>query len=254
MSYQPTTETSHAKSSFGALFVGALGVVYGDIGTSPLYTLHECFAGEHPLEVDKGNILGILSLVFWAIMLIVSIKYVLVTMRADNRGEGGSLALLALLSKACDTRPWLPPVIATLGIAAAALFYGDSTITPAISVLSAIEGLEVAAPGLEDYVIPITIAILVGLFAIQRKGTAAMGTLFGPVMMAWFGILAVLGLRNIVKAPVVLEALSPHFALMFLFNHGINGFLSLASVVLAVTGGEALYADMGHFGRKPIAL
>jgi KUP system potassium uptake protein len=254
MSFQPTTNTGHAKSSFGALFVGALGVVYGDIGTSPLYTLHECFAGEHPLTVDKGNILGILSLVFWSIMLIVSVKYVLVTMRADNRGEGGSLALLALLSKACDTRPWLPPVIATLGIAAAALFYGDSTITPAISVLSAIEGLEVAAPGLEDYVIPITIAILVGLFAIQRKGTAAMGTLFGPVMMSWFAILAILGIRNIVKAPVVFAALSPHYALMFLFNHGLNGFLSLASVVLAVTGGEALYADMGHFGRKPIAL
>lgn len=254
MTEQMTKAEGCEKSSFGTLLVGALGIVYGDIGTSPLYTLHECFAGEHPLAVDKGNVLGILSLIFWSITLIVSIKYVIVTMRANNRGEGGSLALLAMLHQAGEGRPWLPPLVATLGIAAAALFYGDSTITPAVSVLSAIEGLEVAAPALEDYVLPITLTILVGLFAIQRKGTALVGSMFGPVMIVWFIILAILGLRNIAKAPLVLAALSPHYGALFMMNHGLVGFLSLGAVVLAVTGGEALYADMGHFGRTPIAL
>jgi KUP system potassium uptake protein len=242
------------KSSFGGLILGALGVVYGDIGTSPLYTLHECFAGEHPLTVDRDNILGILSLIVWALTIIVSIKYIIVTMRANNHGEGGSLALLALLHQVKNGPTWLMPVVGTLGIAAAALFYGDSTITPAISVLSAIEGLSVAAPGLTDYVTPITIAILLVLFAIQRKGTTLVGTLFGPVMIAWFVILAILGIRNIVKAPLVFAALSPHYGMLFLYHHGTLGFLALASVVLAVTGGEALYADMGHFGRAPIGL
>jgi len=251
---QTTKAEGCEKSSFGALLIGALGVVYGDIGTSPLYTLHECFAGEHPLAVDKANILGILSLIFWSITLIVSIKYVIVTMRANNRGEGGSLALLAMLHQTAERHSWMPPLVGTLGIAAAALFYGDSTITPAISVLSAIEGLEVAAPALEDYVIPITLAILVVLFAIQRKGTALVGSLFGPVMIVWFSILAILGLKNIIKAPLVLAALSPHYGALFMMNHGVTGFLSLGAVVLAVTGGEALYADMGHFGRNPIAL
>ncbi len=243
------------KSSLGGLFIGALGVVYGDIGTSPLYTLHECFAGEHPLTVDRDNVLGILSLIFWSIMLIVSVKYVIVTMRAHNRGEGGSLALYALLHQAGDGgRRWLTPLVATLGIMATALFYGDSTITPAISVLSAIEGLQVATPSLESYVIPITIAILVALFAIQRKGTATVGIVFGPVMIVWFTILGILGMKGIAKAPLVLAALSPHYAALFLWHHGTAGFLSLAAVVLAVTGGEALYADMGHFGRTPVAL
>ncbi len=242
------------KSSFGGLVLGALGVVYGDIGTSPLYTLHECFAGEHPLTVDRDNILGVLSLIVWALTIIVSIKYIIVTMRANNHGEGGSLALLALLHQVRNGPPWLAPLVATLGIAAAALFYGDSTITPAISVLSAIEGLSVATSGLGDYVIPITIAILVVLFAIQRKGTALVGALFGPVMIAWFVILAVLGVQNIVKAPLVFAALSPHYGALFLYHHAMMGFLALGSVVLAVTGGEALYADMGHFGRAPIGL
>ena len=242
------------KSSFGGLILGALGVVYGDIGTSPLYTLHECFAGEHPLVVDRDNILGILSLIVWALTIIVSIKYVIVTMRANNHGEGGSLALLALLHQVKHAPPWLTPLVATLGIAAAALFYGDSTITPAISVLSAIEGLSVAAPALVDYITPITIAILVVLFAIQRKGTALVGALFGPVMIIWFITLAVLGVRNIVKAPVVFAALSPHYGALFLYHHGSLGFLALGAVVLAVTGGEALYADMGHFGRAPIGV
>jgi KUP system potassium uptake protein len=242
------------KSGFGSLLIGALGVVYGDIGTSPLYTLHECFAGEHPVPVNRGTVLGILSLIFWAIMLVVSVKYVLVAMRADNRGEGGCLALLALLAEVRKRQPWLSPLVVTLGIAAAALFYGDSTITPAISVLSAIEGLEVAAPALEDYVLPITVVILLGLFAIQRKGTATVGVLFGPVMLVWFCVLAILGAKNIAKAPLVLAALSPHYAALFLYHHGTLGFLALAAVVLALTGAEALYADMGHFGRPPIAV
>jgi KUP system potassium uptake protein len=249
------TETRHShKSSFGGLVLGALGVVYGDIGTSPLYTLHECFAGEHPLAVDRDNILGILSLIVWALTIIVSIKYIIVTMRANNHGEGGSLALLALLHQVKNGPAWLPSLVAMLGIAAAALFYGDSTITPAVSVLSAIEGLSVATPAFTDYVLPITIAILLVLFAIQRKGTALVGVVFGPVMIAWFVILAILGVRNIVKAPLVFAALSPHYGAMFLYHHGTLGFLSLAAVVLAVTGGEALYADMGHFGRAPIGL
>jgi KUP system potassium uptake protein len=249
------TETRHShKSSFGGLLLGALGVVYGDIGTSPLYTLHECFAGEHPLAVDRDNILGILSLIVWALTIIVSIKYIIVTMRANNHGEGGSLALLALLHQVKNGPAWLPSVVAMLGIAAAALFYGDSTITPAVSVLSAIEGLSVATPAFADYVLPITIAILLVLFAIQRKGTTLVGVVFGPVMIAWFVILAILGIRNIVKAPLVFAALSPHYGAMFLYHHGTMGFLSLAAVVLAVTGGEALYADMGHFGRAPIGL
>jgi len=249
------SETRHSqKSSFGGLVLGALGIVYGDIGTSPLYTLHECFAGEHPLAVDRDNILGILSLIVWALTIIVSIKYIIVTMRANNHGEGGSLALLALLHQVKNGPPWLPAVVAMLGIAAAALFYGDSTITPAVSVLSAIEGLSVATPGLADYILPITIAILLVLFAIQRKGTTLVGVVFGPVMIAWFVILAILGVRNIVKAPLVFAALSPHYGVMFLYHHGTLGFLSLAAVVLAVTGGEALYADMGHFGRAPIGL
>src|SRR5579859_1394712 len=211
------------KSSFGGLVLGAVGVVYGDIGTSPLYTLHECFAGEHPLPLDRDNILGILSLIVWALTIIVSIKYVIVTMRANNHGEGGSLALLALLHQVTNGPRWLPPVVAVLGIAAAALFYGDSTITPAISVLSAIEGLGVATQGLDDYIIPITLAILVVLFAIQRKGTALVGAMFGPVMIVWFVIIAILGLRNIVKAPLVFMALSPHYGALFLFHHGSLG-------------------------------
>jgi KUP system potassium uptake protein len=250
---EQNTSADTGKSSLGALFVGALGVVYGDIGTSPLYTLHECFAGEHPLDVDRGNVLGILSLIFWSIMMIVSIKYVIVTMKASNRGEGGSLALLAMLHHV-GGKPWLTPLVSTLGIAAAALFYGDSTITPAVSVLSAIEGLEIAAPGLTDYVIPITLAILLLLFAIQRHGTALVGKMFGPVMIIWFGVLAIMGIKNIAHAPLVLAAISPHYAFLFMVHHGLLGFLALAAVVLSVTGGEALYADMGHFGRTPIAM
>jgi len=237
------------------LMLAAIGVVFGDIGTSPLYTLKECLDGSNPLPLERGNILGILSLIFWAITIIVSIKYVIVIMRADNRGEGGCLALLSLVARAAEEKSSrLGHAVVVLGIFAAALFYGDSIITPAISVLSAVEGLQIAAPHLEQWVVPLTICILIVLFAIQAHGTDVVGRMFGPVMLVWFGTLAVLGIRNISHAPSVLAALSPHYGLMFLFSHGATGFLALGSVVLAVTGAEALYADMGHFGRLPIRL
>jgi KUP system potassium uptake protein len=237
-----------------ALMLAAVGVVFGDIGTSPLYAMKETFAGPHPMALDKPHVYGVLSLVFWSIMVVVSIKYVIVIMRADNRGEGGSLALLALVSRAAEGRRGLTAMVGALGIFAAALFYGDSMITPAISVLSAVEGLQVVAPQLEAYVVPLTMVILLVLFLIQRHGTAAVGVLFGPVMLVWFLVLGVLGVKNIALAPQVLVALSPHWALAFLYNDGLTGFLALGSVVLAVTGAEALYADMGHFGRLPIRL
>ena len=254
MANHAAAAAGHEKSSAGGLFVAAIGVVFGDIGTSPLYAMKETFAGPHPLALDRPHILGVLSLVFWSIMLVVSLKYVIVMMRADNRGEGGSLALLALLGGAARERPAILGLVGTLGIFAAALFYGDSMITPAISVLSAVEGLQVAAPRLEPFVVPLTLAILFFLFSIQRHGSAAMGALFGPVMILWFIVLAVLGIRNIAAGPGVLAALSPHHAILFLWNDGLTGFLALGSVVLAVTGAEALYTDMGHFGRVPIRL
>ncbi len=242
------------RSSFAALLAGCVGVVFGDIGTSPLYALKETFAGHHPLPLDAPHVLGVLSLVFWSILLVVSLKYVILMMRADNRGEGGSLSLLALVTHAAAGRPRLLAVLATLGIFAAALFYGDAMITPAISVLSAMEGLEVAAPDLGPFVLPLTLGVLVVLFAVQRHGTALMGRLFGPVMILWFLVLAILGIKNIHHAPWVLAALSPHHAVLFFWDNGLAAFLALGSVVLAVTGAEALYADMGHFGRWPIRL
>lgn len=243
----------HSRNVFALMF-GAIGVVFGDIGTSPLYAMKETFAGPHPLALDKPHVLGVLSLVFWAVTIVVSIKYVIFIMRADNRGEGGSLALLALVSQASHGRPKLTALVAALGIFAAALFYGDSMITPAISILSAVEGMSVVAPAMEHWVVPATIVILVILFAIQSHGTAAVGMAFGPIMTGWFTVLAILGIRNIGLHPEVLKALSPHYALMFLAGDGKLGFLALGSVVLAVTGAEALYADMGHFGRLPIRL
>jgi KUP system potassium uptake protein len=235
------------------LVLGAIGVVYGDIGTSPLYALKETFAGHHPIEVQAGNVLGVLSLCFWAIMLLVTLKYVALIMRADNRGEGGSLALLALVAGAVRGRlqRWVVPV---LGIFAAALFFGDSMITPAISVLSAVEGMKVVAPGLERYVLPVTVAILFTLFFIQKRGTGAVGLVFGPVMCVWFVVLAVLGALQIAAHPAVLAAASPTYAAHFVLAHPMTAFLALGTVVLAVTGGEALYTDMGHFGRRPIRL
>jgi KUP system potassium uptake protein len=238
----------------GALAFGALGVVYGDIGTSPLYAIRETFAGPHPLPIDRSHVLGALSLVFWTLVIVVSLKYLSVIMRADNDGEGGSLALLALAERAVAGRKRLVACLSVVGILAAALFYGDSMIAPAISVLSAVEGLKVAAPSLEPFVVPLTVVILVGLFALQRHGTGAIGFLFGPIMLVWFATLGVLGARSIVTSPEVLYALSPHYAVAFLLHGGGVGFLALGSVFLVATGAEALYADMGHFGRNPIRI
>lgn len=233
--------------------LGAIGVVYGDIGTSPLYALKECFVGAHPLTLDEAHIFGVLSLVFWSLAVIVSGKYVTVMLRADNRGEGGSLALLALLTPA--TRGgYLGYFVVLLGIFASALFYGDSMITPAISVLSAVEGLHVALPHLAGYVIPITLVILASLLMIQRRGTAVVGALFGPAMCLWFVVIGILGIISIVQHPQVLAALDPRYAIEFFLEDRWLAFLALGSVVLALTGAEALYADMGHFGRKPIRL
>ena len=237
-----------------ALALGALGVVYGDIGTSPLYAIRECFHGDYGVEPTPAHVLGVLSLMFWSLVVIISIKYIVFVMRADNRGEGGILSLVALVVPR-DAGPggsaW---GLALLGVFGAALLYGDGMITPAISVLSAVEGLGIATPALGPVVVPVTVAILVGLFAIQSHGTARVGSLFGPVMVVWFVTLAVLGVRGIAHEPAVLGALAPWHAVSFLAEKGGVGVVVLASVFLVVTGGEALYADMGHFGRRPIRM
>ena len=242
---------SHA-SSFG-LLVAAIGVVYGDIGTSPLYTLKEVFAGHYGVRVDQAGVLGILSLILWSLLWVVSLKYVLFILRADNGGEGGVMALTALARRATAAHPRLSGLLVLLGLFGTALFYGDSMITPAISVLSAVEGLEVALPGLSHWVVPVTVVLLIGLFLIQKHGTARIGILFGPVMVLWFGVLGVLGIHGIVQRPEVLQALNPWWAVNFFISHPGIGVTILGAVVLALTGAEALYADMGHFGRKPIA-
>lgn len=252
MTATPTAERS--KRETAALSLAALGVVYGDIGTSPLYTLRECFAGHHPMALTQANVLGILSLIFWALIIVVTLKYVAFIMRADNHGEGGVLALIALIGRTRITRGYLRSFLIIAGVFGAALFYGDGVITPAISVLSAVEGLKVVAPGLDDYVIPITITVLTLLFLVQKSGTSKVGNMFGPVMMLWFGTLGVLGVLSIIKHPDVLTALNPAHAVMFFLENGLASFLVFGAVVLAVTGGEALYADMGHFGRVPIRL
>ncbi|MBC2777939.1 potassium transporter Kup [Parasphingopyxis sp. GrpM-11] len=244
----PTREAATMK-----LAVGAIGVVFGDIGTSPLYAFREAFAGHHPLSLDPLHIYGVLSLVFWSMMLVVTIKYVMIIMRADNRGEGGSLALLALLGGRKSGKRWTGGIV-ILAIFATALFYGDSMITPAVSVLGAVEGLSVVNPALGGWVIPIAIFILAFLFVIQRSGTARVGAFFGPIMLFYFLVISVLGAISIVQTPEVLWALSPHHALNFFLLRPVEAFLALGAVVLAVTGAEALYADMGHFGRKPIGL
>ena len=245
---------SDHKASLPALIIGAIGVVYGDIGTSPLYAMKETFAGHHPLGVTEFNVFGVLSLLFWTVMLLVTFKYVAIIMRADNRGEGGSLALLALVTELTKDNHVLRWGAAMLGIFAAALFYGDSMITPAISVLSAVEGLEVVNPDLHEYIIPISAAVLTVLFFVQKRGTGVVGLAFGPIMVAWFATLAVLGLLAIARQPDVLWALSPHYAWHFILDSPKVAFLALGTVVLAVTGGEALYTDMGHFGRPPIRI
>ncbi|MFO1349817.1 MAG: potassium transporter Kup [Gammaproteobacteria bacterium] len=246
--------SSHTQTRLPILVLGAIGVVFGDIGTSPLYAFKECFGGTHPAPLNTDNLLGVLSLIFWAIALVVSLKYVTFIMRADNKGEGGILALLALVLRLTVQNPRLNAAMAVLGIFGAALFYGDAVITPAISVLSAVEGLEIIAPVLHHYIVPTTITILVVLFSIQRLGTSSVGGLFGPVTLVWFAVLAVLGLVSIVQTPAVLVALSPHHALRFFVQQPLVAFFALGAVVLAVTGTEALYADMGHFGRLPIRI
>ena len=227
-------------------------MVFGDIGTSPLYAVKEVFHESHGIGLSEANVLGMLSLVFWALMLVVSLKYVLFIMRADNRGEGGIMALIALAQQATHRRPRLKWAFLTLGVFGAALFYGDGIITPAISVLSAVEGLEFATPGMHVFVIPIALIILVGLFVVQRWGTGQVGRFFGPVMLVWFLALAGLGIKEIIHNPHVLLALNPQYALLFFVNNQTAGFLALGSVVLVVTGSEALYADMGHFGKQAI--
>jgi KUP system potassium uptake protein len=233
--------------------LAAVGVVYGDIGTSPLYALKEVFAHGH-VSLTSENIYGVLSLVFWTLTVVVSIKYVVLILRADNNGEGGLIAMLALASTAVKGRPVLRRRLLFLGIFGTAIFFGDGVITPAISVLSAVEGLEVAAPALHKYIIPVTLVVLTALFMVQRHGTSNVGKLFGPVMVLWFAVLAVLGLQHIVENPAILWALSPHYALVFLLGNPAVAFIALGSVVLCVTGAEALYADMGHFGKRPIRL
>jgi KUP system potassium uptake protein len=238
------------------LSLGALGVVYGDIGTSPLYALRECFHSVHGVAATPGNVLGILSLIFWSLVIVISIKYLVFVMRADNRGEGGILALMSLvrpMSRSGKTSFHRGTLIA-LGLFGAALLYGDGMITPAISVLSAVEGLEVAAPGLTPYVVPLTVVVLIILFVVQRVGTAKVGAMFGPVMMVWFFVIAALGVPHIIEEPHVLLAVIPTHAVRFFIENQMHGFLVLGAVFLCVTGGEALYADMGHFGARPIRI
>jgi len=245
----------HAHGPLYKLVIGAIGIVYGDIGTSPIYAFRETFAGHHTLIPDKLHIYGVLSLIFYSMMIIVTIKYVTIIMRADNKGEGGSLALLALINRTLSGKKRWTSGIVMLGVFATALFYGDSMITPAISVLSAVEGLTTVNAGLEPFVIPIAIGILVGLFAIQSRGTARVGLMFGPVMIFYFVTLAVLGVMHIMNYPAVVVAMfNPLNAVRFFTADFMRAFIAMGSVVLAVTGAEALYADMGHFGRKPIRI
>ena len=256
----PDGAGSHAHDSrrLLPLTVTALGVVYGDIGTSPLYALRECFFGSHSVPPTYENVLGVLSLIIYSLVLVISIKYVAIVMRADNQGEGGVLALTALIPGRARGDTGTPrlavgrPVLIALGIFGTALLYGDGMITPAITVLGAIEGLEVATPLFQPYVVPITVAILIGLFVIQKYGTHRLGGLFGPIMVIWFVTLAVLGIVWTIRFPAVLGAFDPRHAVAFFLDNGFIGFTVLGAVFLVVTGGEALYADMGHFGKHPI--
>ncbi|CAD6522275.1 Low affinity potassium transport system protein kup [Paraburkholderia kirstenboschensis] len=242
------------KNSIAALTLAAIGIVYGDIGTSPLYTMKEVFAKHHGLSPVPVNVLGVVSLILWGLIIVISLKYVTLVLRADNRGEGGIMAMTALaLSSVTQKSRWYYPVM-LLGMVGAGLFFGDGVITPAISVLSAIEGLEVAAPALKPYVIPVTLAVLVALYLLQRRGTAGIGKWFGPIVLVWFITLAAMGVANIAKNPVILIAFNPLHALGFLIHNGWLAFVALGAVVLALTGAEALYADMGHFGKKTVRL
>ena len=241
------------KKRLATLTLAALGIVYGDIGTSPLYAIKEVFGStHHPVPITPENVLGILSLFFWSLIIVVTLKYVSFIMRANNKGEGGIIALMTLALQKGVPGTWQQKLLVTLGLFGAALFYGDGVITPAISVLSAVEGLEIITPAFKPYILPITLIILVGLFIFQRRGTASVGALFGPVMVLWFAILAALGAAAIIENPSVLAAINPFYAFNFLQGNSILGFFALGAVVLCITGAEALYADMGHFGAKPI--
>ncbi len=258
MTEQARAKKTRTASYTAMLSLGALGVVYGDIGTSPLYALRESFEGSgHEIAVADANVLGLLSLIFWSLIIVITLKYLVFVMRADNEGEGGILALTSLVTPRTPRegngrrRRW---VLILVGLFGTALLYGDGMITPAISVLSAVEGTQVAAPGLEDLVIPISVVILVGLFAVQRWGTGVVGRVFGPIMILWFVVIGTLGAIEIVQHPDVLRAISPTYAVQFFADNSWTGFLALGSVFLVVTGGEALYADMGHFGHGPIAI
>ena len=244
----------HARDGLLKLAVGAIGVVYGDIGTSPLYSMKEVFVGHHPLAVDQLHIFGVVSLMFWSLMSIVTVKYVLMILRADNNGEGGSLALLALIQRQSQSGKRWGTSLVLLGVLATALFFGDCMITPAISVLSAVEGLATVEQGFDSFVLPIAVTIIIALFYMQSIGTAKVGRLFGPIMAVYFVVLAAMGVYHIIARPDVLYALNPAWAVRFALNDGRLAFLALGSVVLCVTGAEALYADMGHFGRRPISL
>ena len=253
MSHEAQYGEAETKRRLAALALGAIGVVYGDIGTSPLYTLQSTLNLDG-LKPRPESIFGVLSLIFWAQIIVVSLKYVVFIMRADNKGEGGIMALMALALRSVRDQPRLRWALAILGIFGASLFYGDGVITPAISVLGAVEGVKVAAPGLAHWVVPLTVAVLFVLFWLQRRGTGHVGRLFGPVMVVWFVVIALLGVSMILRNPHVLLAVNPMYGVHFFFNHGVKAFISLGGVVLALTGAEALYADMGHFGKRPIRL
>jgi len=246
-----TSTHTETRKAFARLALGALGVVFGDIGTSPLYTIHNTFVNEN-VAVTETNVLGVLSLVFWLLTIVVSLKYVTFIMRADNRGEGGIMALMALAQRGARDSARLRRWVVIFGLLGASLFYGDGVITPAISVLSAVEGLKVVEPSLQESIVPVTVAILALLFMVQSRGTGKVGVVFGPVMLVWFVVIGVLGIKEIATQPHVLYALNPFEGLSFFLHNGFHGFLALGGVVLAITGAEALYADMGHFGKKPI--
>ncbi|GAC1415569.1 MAG: potassium transporter Kup [Burkholderiaceae bacterium] len=253
-SFSGTPLNDPTKTSLRALTIAAIGIVYGDIGTSPLYTMKEIFSVQHGLTLDRANLLGVVSLILWGLTVIVSLKYVTLIMRADNHGEGGIMALLALAMSTVSQGSRLHYALMVIGLVGAALFFGDGVITPAISVLSAVEGLEVATPAFKPYVVPLTAAVLVGLYSVQYKGTAGIGTWFGPMVVIWFSALAVMGVLNIIERPEILASVNPLHALHFLVRNGWVAFAALGAIVLAFTGAEALYADMGHFGPKPIRL
>jgi KUP system potassium uptake protein len=253
--HEPDGEHSHSKTGTAALALGALGVVYGDIGTSPLYSFKEAFTEEsHRMTVDTINVYGICSLAFWALVIIISVKYLLLVMRADNKGEGGILALTALVMPKRTKNVTKAGLLVSLGVFGTALLYGDGIITPAISVLSAVEGLEEVSPSFASWVLPIAIVILLGLFMVQSRGTGAVGKVFGPIMVVWFATLALLGLSKIIPEPGIISSVNPIYAIRYFTHESGKAFLSLGSIFLVVTGGEALYADMGHFGRRPITI